>query len=162
MTRSQLLQIARTLLPGLCLLLAWTASTGGTADKIYKWVDQDGSIQYSRTPPPNAEQVIEVRKAPPPANGAANERSRLEEQVDSMNKRSEERQNAAAKAEHEAKNAEIRSKNCATAHKNLAELQKGGIKRYRTADGEIKHMTEEDRQQRITEANNQIAKFCTD
>jgi hypothetical protein len=34
------------------------------------------------------------------------------------------------------------------------------VKRYRTGEGEIIRLTEEDRQQRIDEANSQIQEFC--
>lgn len=162
MTDVKLLQIARILLPCLCLVLANTANTAGKTDKIYKWVDQDGSIQYSKMPPPEAREVIEVRQAPPPADDPATERARLGQQVDAMDERMQERQKAAAKSELDAENEKIRNQNCATARKNLAELQQGGIKRYRTADGEVMRLTEEDRQQRIDEANKQIAEFCKD
>ena len=51
-------------------------------------------------------------------------------------------------------------RNCTTAKNNLAKLQEGGNKRYLTPDGKVTHLTEEQRQQRINEAKDQIDKFC--
>jgi len=79
-----------------------------------------------------------------------------------MDERMNERQEAAAKAELRAKNREIRRKNCTIATKNLSELQQGGIKRYRTSDGEVLHLTEEDRQKRIADTKKEIAENCKD
>ena len=43
---------------------------------------------------------------------------------------------------------------------NLAKLQAGGNKRYLTPDGKVTHLTEEQRQQRINDAKDQIDEFC--
>ena len=51
-------------------------------------------------------------------------------------------------------------RNCTTSKNNLAKLQEGGRKRYLTPDGKVTHLTEEQRQQRINEAKDQIDEFC--
>ena len=55
---------------------------------------------------------------------------------------------------------ETYEKNCISARNNLAALQEGGRKRYLTADGQVIHLSEEERQQRINEAKDQIDEFC--
>ena len=130
-------EIARILLLGLSLMLACTTSVADSADKIYKWADQNGDIQYTQFPPPPGVQVLEIRSAPPPADDPAAERARLQQETEALDERMEERQEAAAKAELRAKNKEIRRQNCITARKNLTELQQGGIKRYRMPDGSV-------------------------
>jgi hypothetical protein len=150
------------LLLGISLVIAGTQSVAGTTDKIYKWVDQNGDTQYTQMPPPTGAQVLEIRNAPPPADDSAAERTRLQQQTKALDERMKERQESAAKAEERAKNEEIRRQNCTRASKNLAELQQGGTKRYRMPNGEVMHLTEEDRQKRITETKAQIAEFCKD
>jgi len=162
MTHAKHSEFARILLLGITLVVAGTQSVAGTADKIYKWVDQNGDLQYTQMPPPTGVQVLEIRSAPPPADDPEAERTRLQQETEAMDERMKERQESAAKAEVQAKNKEIRRQNCIKASKNLTELQQGGIKRYQTPDGEVLRLTEEDRQKRIAETKAQIAEFCTD
>jgi hypothetical protein len=152
--------IARILLLG--LMVACTTSVADSSNKIYKWVDQNNAVQYTQFPPPPGVQVLEVRSAPPPADDPVAERARIQQETEALDERMQERQEAAAQAELRAKNREIRRQNCVTASKNLTELQQGGIKRYRTADGEVLRLTEEDRQKRIAETEAQIAENCKD
>jgi hypothetical protein len=162
MTRTKHSQRASILLLSFSLLIAGTYSTAGTTHKIYKWVDQNGAIQYTQMPPPEGMQPIEIREAPPPADDPEAERSKLQQQTEDLDERMEKRQESAAKAEASARNEEIRRQNCNSARKNLAELQQGGIKRYLMPDGEVIRLTEEDRQKRIADAKAQIAEFCKD
>jgi hypothetical protein len=155
-------EFACRLLLCISLLFAWTASVAGSTDKIYKWVDQNGAIQYTQFPPPSGIEVLEVRNAPPPADDPAAERARIQQETEALDERMEERKETAAKAEQQAKNRKIRQENCATARNNLAELQQGGIKRYRLPDGTVLRLTEEDRQKRIAETEAQIAENCKD
>jgi len=148
-----------------CILLLGTAMAGtqslaGSPDKIYKWVDQNGEIQYTQMPPPPGAEVMDVRSAPPPADDPASERARIQQENEALDERMAERQEAAARAELRAKNRKIRQENCVTARKNLGELQQGGIKRYRLPDGTVLRLTEEDRQKRIADTQAEIAENC--
>jgi len=141
--------------------LALTAPLQQLAAKdVYKWVNDAGIVQYTQFPPPQGIESIKVRSGPPPADNPANINADLEAQVEAMDERTEDRETAVRKSEMEAEIERISRENCATARKNLAELQQGGIKRYRTGDGSVVRMTEEGRQQRIEEANSQIQEFC--
>ena len=77
-----------------------------------------------------------------------------------MDKRIEAADEAKAEAGIDAEIARITRENCETAKKNLAQLNQGGVKRYRTGEGEVIRLTDESRQQRIEEANSQIQEFC--
>lgn len=159
MPHTKLPQLARTLLPALCLAMLCTPAG---ADRIYKWTDKDGTVQYTQMPPPEDVQAIEIQDPAPPPADPAGESAQVQEQVDAMEERMKAREEAAAKAEQKAENREIRRQNCATARHNLGELQQGGGRRYRAADGSVLRLTEEERQQRIAEANQQIEEFCQD
>ena len=159
MPHTLLQRFARTLLPALCLAMFCTPAG---ADRIYKWTDKDGTVQYTQMPPPEDVQVIEIEEPAPPPADPAGESARVQEQVEAMEERMKAREDAATEAEQEAKNREIRRQNCATARHNLGELQQGGGRRYRAADGSVLRLTEAERQQRIAEANEQIKEFCQD
>jgi len=162
MTHAKHPEFVCKLLLALSLAIAATHSVAGSADKIYKWVDQNGETQYTQMPPPEGMQVIEIRNAPPPADDPAAEKARIEQETEALDERMKERQDAAAKDELRAKNREIRRQNCETAKHNLSALQKGGNTRYRTSDGEVLRLTEEDRQKRIADAEKEMAEFCKD
>lgn len=142
-------------------LLALTAPLQQLAAKdVYKWVNDAGEVQYTQLPPPNGIEATRVQSGPPPADNPAAINADLEAQVEAMDERIEDRATAARKSELEAEIERVTRNNCETAKKNLALLQQGGVKRYRTGEGEIIRLTEEDRQQRIDEANSQIQEFC--
>jgi hypothetical protein len=143
----------------LCFLLAFTTAAQSGDDNIYKWTDDSGEVHYTQHPPQGRESVT-VRRAPPPPGNPQAERSEQQQQVEQLDKQQQEAAKKSAEAELQAHNRKIREKNCATARKNLAELQQGGIKRYRLPSGEVVHMDEADRQKRIEEANKQIKENC--
>jgi len=152
--------------PGIALILLLALVLPGTSalqpahagDHIYKWVDAAGETHYTQLPPPEGIPATEVRRVPAADSSGAD--AHLQQQVEAMDKRLEAREQAKSNAEIEAEIARISRENCETAKKNLAELQQGGVKRYRTGDGQVVRLTEEDRQQRIAEANSQIQEFC--
>jgi hypothetical protein len=53
-----------------------------------------------------------------------------------------------------------RESNCQLARKNLAVLQEGGHHRVRLPDGTVTYLTDEEREQRIADANRQIEDNC--
>ena len=143
----------------LCFLLAFTSAAQCGDNKIYKWTDDSGEVHYTQQPPQDRDAVTVRRPPPPPGNPEA-ERSELQQQMENLDQRQQEAAKRSAEAEQQASNQKIREKNCATARRNLAELQQGGIKRYRLPNGEVLRLNEEDRQKRIAEANKQIEENC--
>jgi len=53
--------------PLLTLLLAVLAWQPACADPLYKWVDSEGRVTYSSTPPPAGAKAEKVEVAPPPS-----------------------------------------------------------------------------------------------
>jgi hypothetical protein len=140
----------------IALFLALTAMPVGAA--MYKWKDANGNVQYGEFPPAGAtaEQITPsgAHKSAPQASQSPQERLKaLEEQ---QQKQGEEEAKQAA----ESQQAEQKKKNCEIARKNLATLQAGGNRRIRLPDGTVTHLTDEDRQSRIAEAQEQIKSNC--
>ena len=146
----------------LTAILVVITATSSAAGKhgIYKWVDDSGAVHYSQTPPPDA-QAQEMKPAPGPADDPAAISGKLQKQVDAMEERLSEQREGAADAQQWAEIQKIRRDNCATAKANLAKLQQGGNRAYRTPDGEVVRLTEEERQRRINETNRQIQENCS-
>ncbi len=56
--------------------------------------------------------------------------------------------------------AAVRARNCRAARHNLAVLQRGGHRRFRTRSGTLVYLTAAQRARRIAIARKQIAEFC--
>jgi len=135
------------------LLLALSASA--MASQVYKWVDAQGVTHFG-SQPPQGQQATTVNTAtaqPKPAEQkpapttfesiADPEQAKIEERV---------------KKEVAAQEAE-RKKLCETVRTNLAQMENNPRVRIEV-DGEMRRMTEEERQQRIDEAKQSINENC--
>lgn len=127
--------------------------------QIYKWTDENGQVNYSQEPPVDlpAEQI----KAPPPPpidpEIAQQELDALIEDQQAAEAAEAEQQ----QAEQEAEQAEqIRQENCQTARNNLEQYQNNPGRRVMNADGEVTRPTEEERQEKIAEFQQQVDEFC--
>ena len=145
------------------LLIATLLLQSPVSGGIYKWTDASGEVHYSQTPPPNGIATQEIQGAPPPAESQQSiheDQQQLQERIDAMDEHRAKQDEEATLEKQRKENREIDEKNCITAQNNLAKLQQGGIKRYLTPEGEVIRLTEEDRQRRITAANNQVEQYC--
>ncbi|MGB5306855.1 MAG: DUF4124 domain-containing protein [Gammaproteobacteria bacterium] len=144
-----------------CLLLVLASgSQAAGKNQIYKWIDDQGEVHYSQRVPAG-KTAQQIKGAPPPADSPDALNENLRQQVDAMDERLASKDEAAVAARKQAENEKIIKQNCATARKNLAALQQGANKAYMTPDGKVARLTEEDRQQRISDARGQIKKYCS-
>ena len=144
----------------LCFLLAFTTAAQSGEGKIYKWTDDNGEVHYTQQPPQGRESVTVRRPPPPPGNPDA-EREELQQEVETMDEQQQEQAERVKDAEQWSRIQQARRKNCETARRNLAELNQGGIKRYRLPNGDVVRLDEQERQKRIAETNKQIEENCT-
>ena len=53
------------------LTLLATVCLAAAGSEVYKWVDEEGNVHYSDTPPENTEsERVQIDAAPPPGDGA--------------------------------------------------------------------------------------------
>lgn len=137
--------------------LALSSQSMGTG--IYKWVDEQGNVQYTQTPPPGKPATrFETRPEPVDTEGAL---EKLKQQRDKSDAFSKERDTEAKEQEKSKQEAAQRSENCARARENLRMLETTN-RLFRTDEkGERVKMAEEERQEGITKAQSQIEEFCT-
>ena len=138
---------------------------GAAQAEIYRWVDENGVINYSQLKPHNQEAspLHEPRKRrnpysapaeplPPTAPGSEPQFSqRQRAMLDDLR---------AAEVERQAAVGRIRETNCATSRRVLEKLQQNGRIRRRSADGNVSVMPEEERQAQIQAAQESIALNC--
>ncbi len=138
-----------TLIGGLLLAMSATAM----ASQVYTWVDEKGVTHFSEQPPngrPAASFSTSspVSRMPPPAKlPAQEEKAPEQEAIDKKVKR-----------EIAVKEAE-RKKYCETVRTRLAYLENNPRLRAEI-DGEMRRLTEEERQARIAEAQKAIKESC--
>lgn len=131
----------------LCLLLA-PALAGAQA---YRWVDADGRVHYSQTPPAQG-QYGQVAP-PPPSPGSSPHLKALEAAGQDPSERVQEQQQA-AKAERQ------QQQRCDQARRQNAWMQGSG--RYYSADqnGDRSYMSPQQIEQRRAEAKAAVQEHC--
>ncbi|RON34918.1 DUF4124 domain-containing protein [Pseudomonas brassicacearum] len=120
------------------------------AGQIYKWVDAQGVTHFDAQPPQGQEATTVVtpsspasNQPPPPRSGAIGDQQAIDKKV----KKQVSEQQAQLKAF------------CEQARTNLAQLQNNPRIRE-DVEGEMRRLTDQQRQERISEAQKQIAENC--
>lgn len=120
------------------------------AGQIYKWVDAQGVTHFDAQPPQGQEATTVVTPSPPPGKPATPTRSTAigdQQAIDNTVKKQVAEQQAQLKVF------------CEQARTNLAQLQNNPRLREKI-DGEMRRLDDEQRQERITEAQKQIGDNC--
>jgi hypothetical protein len=135
-----------------------------TAADIYRWVDENGVVNYTQQKPRgvDAELVSGVRgpsqttpKAPTPGGNPSDTSPELDERQQRL---LEDLQAAEAARRNEI--ARVREENCSRARGVLDRLTSKSRIRVRGDDGEVHILNEEERQERISEAQRGVATNC--
>ena len=134
------------------LLLTVSFWLGAAQAKTYKWVDADGITIYSQTPPLSGE-ASEI-KPPPPV--PSNPKPETEQSKPAPAAKVKQRKEDMAVSES------IRKQNCASAKHNFQLYESLAGRLMKTPDGLYKRLSEEERQEKVEAARNQIKEFCKD
>lgn len=148
----------------IAIFLAILLATATVAAQVYKWVDKDGKVQYSDSPPPASAGKTEPKKmetAPATTAAPANAPGKsLQERAKDYDKRRSETAEKTKKDDEAQKNAEVDQENCRDARAALADLESGRPISRANANGERAFMTDEQRQTDIQKARAMIASAC--
>ena len=130
-----------------------------TAGKMYRWVDENGVTQYTQIPPPKGD-ATEVKPPPPPAVSPEEAQRKLNAQRQQLEDLREDRSLAKQKTKEGKEEKAANTKNCQAARNNLKRLQENPRGRWMQKDGQQTRHTDEERQAKIKEAQDQITEFC--
>lgn len=154
------------LLPVLCVLPLLMGA------EVYRWVDENGVVNYTQLKPEGVEaervsaatgtrvrpdRSSERRSRPGQAADGANAAPALSEDQQQMLSKLQEAERA-----RQEEVARIKDANCQRARSVLERLSVRARVRVRGEDGQERVMPEEERQERIAEAQRGIAANCTD
>ncbi len=166
----------RLLLVGSMLVFAAVASA-----QMYRWVDKDGRVHYTATPPPPGvkARTLQAPAVPPPAPGDAKDAAAKDgaatdagaksarrgpltpaEQEQEFRKRQLEAQKAREKEALAAKEAETKQENCARAREALRTFE-SGLRVSRTdAPGERYYIDDDARARETAAARRAVQDWC--
>ena len=128
--------------------------------RMFKWVDADGNTHYTQTPPPEG---IAKEDLNLPASAKLDNTEAVKAFEDQQNKKQElagENEKEQKLQDRSAEHTALKKENCRKARAKLENVQNTG--RIRAVDeyGNIVRASEEERQRRITEAQENIKKWC--
>ena len=124
----------------------------------YKWVNEEGVVTYSQTPPPDGQaERVHVR------SGSSSSSQSSQDQLNQLRQKAadnaEDRELEKANRQEEKSALAIKQQNCQAATSNLQKLEGLGTRLYMT-DGEYKRLSEEERQTLMNQAREQIKANC--
>ncbi len=146
----------------LILVVVVLFSSQLAAEKIYKWVDENGQIHYASQKPAGQEaETVKLRKAPKAAPKAETEATNpAPDAADDSTAEVDAEAEAAAKARLAAADKINNKKQCDLARKNYAALN-ASVRVSRTNEqGETVRMTDEERVKAMQAAQQGIKKYC--
>jgi hypothetical protein len=156
----------RVLVVGLMLVAA-----AGASAQLYRWVDKDGKVRYSDTPPAGVKATTlrpppgSYAPAPAPGDDAAAKDAKKgpltpAEQEAEFRKRQMEAQKSRDKDDQAGRDALAKQDNCARARESLASLESGQRIVRTGADGERYYIDDAQRAAEIDKARQSANSWC--
>lgn len=139
----------------LLLVYGIPAYAGGA---VYKWVDEQGNVQYRDTPPPGGAnyQIIQHPATSQAPETAISEQQKKAEAADKAKQTQSLQPDAANAQDLEARRAAV----CKQAQANLEILAKSPHPLRTDADGKQSLLTEEQRQEEISKNQKYVQEYC--
>ena len=147
-----------TLLMSAALLLA--VSGAAFADQVYRWVDKDGHVHYSQTPPSSTDVNAQTLNITPPAPDPTTLRNEqtLAKQIDEKNKQA---QDAQQKAQAEAQKQAQQKQQCDSMRSRLQILLQSARLATVDAQGNKTYVSDDARAKQEQQLQDQISKDCS-
>ncbi len=138
-----------------CLFFSFPALLSA---ETYKWVDENGVVTFSQTPPPST-QAEKVNLPKSTTSVGASSKARLHSLRQRLADNAEDRELEKQKEQEEKEQLALRKKNCESARSNLRKLENLGNHRYKQGD-EYKRLSEEERQSLMQKERGHIKENC--
>ena len=130
------------------------------AGKIYKWTDAQGNVHYGSEKPADAEaEKMKVDTSTTGVDTGAEALDNIKQQVDDEAERIKEEGIPEQPPVPSLPMKEVK-KRCQAARQDLATIQSRGQLKERDEKGEVRYVSEEEKQRRINSAKQQIREYC--
>lgn len=135
-------------------------SLSASADQVYRWVDKDGHVHYSQTPPSSTlvnAQTLNINTPPPDPTGLQNDQKMAQQNQD-RDKQADDAQkkDQAAAAQHEQQ-----QKECNYLQQRLQLLEQSARVATVDAQGNKSYISDDDRAKQEQDLQDQINKTCS-
>ncbi len=144
----------------LFIAIAILLATATVAAQVYKWVDKDGQVQYSDTPPPPGATKAEAKKVDTGSVAPASTAPTLETRAKNFDKRRASEAEKDKKAAEAQKKADLDAENCKNANMRIRDIESGRPLKQLNEQGESVYMSDETRQADLTQARALAATSC--
>ena len=147
----------------LFIALAILLATATVAAQVYKWVDKDGKVQYTDTPPPANATKSEAKKidtSPPVAAKASAPTKSLQDRAKDFDKRKAADAEKSKKIETDQQNVAANAASCRDANIAIKSLETGRPRTRTSESGAREILDDEARQAELTKARKAVADFC--
>jgi hypothetical protein len=126
--------------------------------ETYKWVNEDGVVTFSQSPPPSAEaEKVKLRNTK--SSSESSSQTRLKNLRQQLEDSAEDRELKKQEQQREKEQLALKKKNCKAAQSNLRKLEGLGNRLYKR-DGEYKRLNEEERQSLMQKEREHIKANC--
>jgi hypothetical protein len=145
----------------LCLAVAAMTVFAVSAQSMYRWVDENGRVHYTDTPPPGTSkgEKIEVKPTPPSAPVAPPSDARTRD-LETRGERAQKAREAQKAAYDEARSAEIRKARCRDAQGQLQVLRMQRPVFQTNEKGERVFLDDKDRQAELDKWQERAKTYC--
>ena len=129
---------------------------------LSKWVDADGKVHYSDTPPPEVttQSVRNIAGKDEADAPASYSQKSIAEQEAELKKAKQLKNEAEQKKAQQDANAQAKKNNCTAARENVQTLKNATRIVTYDAKGERTYMDDSTRAQRLEESNKEISTYC--
>ena len=140
--------------------LLFLLMTAAVADQVYRWVDKDGHVHYSQTPPAATAvhaQSLDVTAPPPDAVGVQNAQNLVQQ----MQARNQQTENAKQQAQEQAQRQAQQQQRCNELRAQLQILQQVGTVATVDAQGNRTYWSDAQHSQKEQQLQQEINKECS-
>jgi hypothetical protein len=126
------------------VLIALGSPLQAVAADVYRWVGEDGVIQFGQRPPPGGAERVEISPPPPAGSSLSADRRERQQRLLDVYAHERKRKRDAVAAEKEAR--QLRAGQCADMRRYLDFLDHAGPVYFETDDGGRDYLSEAQRQ----------------
>ena len=142
-----------------CGVMLALATSLAAADQVYKWVDPQGNVHFSQTPPPGATAAKPVTVYVPPPDPQSLQNTQLSEQAQTDKDKAA--TDAAAKNKPDATAQAQKKAHCDDLRSRLVVLQQSGRAATSDAQGNLTYLDDDARAKQEAAIQDQINKDCS-
>lgn len=127
---------------------------------VYKWVDKNGEVHYTQTPPSEGT-ATKLPPPPKPSSSAKSEQKKITEMEKQFQTTQEQQKKDAIDLQKQAIEERTRAINCDRAKSRLKTLEIKARIRLETAQGKSGPMTPEEKDLELQQTKNDVEKYCS-